>query len=318
MTRPDAAETSSRNIDELKRLVISALDRNGVLSELRSTIKVHVARAINEDPNGTVVHQRNARIGALLNTDRGQLLTELIVEFLRFYDLKDTLAMFLVEGRLSKLRPSEAELASQCGVSLSHTSGLSVIEQYLLQHSSHVRYEAHHELSSNVFDTHVPDGDSSPLPTREDVEVDHESPLFRGNAPENVSPTVAARDLLSNLEEHSTSPLGVNTSLENDMARMRNISQEIERISLSSLAPGMATFDSDSPRYDGDKFESDEENDASPEYRTTKRTSSNPRNEDDPDAVLFESRESPLRDLGEAPGNLFPIDRNDFVEKAML
>ena len=176
----------SRNIDELKRLVISALDRNGVLSELRQTVKLHVTRAINEEsPN--IEHQKNEKISALLSTDRGQLLSELIVDFLRSYELNDTLSMFLVEGGLPKLRPSETEIATQCGFVYKQTGAQSVLEQLLTNQSElhlpqhqpvHHEYETHasapaetsmeadmrelRRVSANIDEAYEDDFDESP------------------------------------------------------------------------------------------------------------------------------------------------------------
>jgi hypothetical protein len=145
----------SRNIDELKRLVITALDKSGVLADLRSNVKLHVSRAINEDAHSPLVHPRNARINALMGTDRGQLLTELILEFLRFYDLKDTLSMLMVEAGLPRLRPSEVELSKQCGFSFQPTVGLSVLEQFLSRKPEAAEYAPHHSLGDSGFDIHA-------------------------------------------------------------------------------------------------------------------------------------------------------------------
>lgn len=279
-----AEEPSSRNIDELKRLVITALDRSGVLSELRSTVKLHVARAINEESQGPSIaaaHQRNSKIGQLMASDRGQLLAELVVEFLRFYDLKDTLSMLLVEGNLPKLRPSELELASQCGIGGSISQDLSLLEQLLsYRHEPAVGAQ---ERSPPPIATEIPVPSFSP---EEDSDPSSSSPLRTG-------------------ANH-------NTSLEGDMAQMRNISQEIERISLGSTNR-FVQDEQDSPRYQDDDFDSapsvpefPEEIDITPLPRAKRSSFTD-------DDVLFASRES-LKELGVAPSRLYPIDRNDIVE----
>jgi hypothetical protein len=310
MTQAEEVEVPSRNIDELKRLVISVLDRNGVLSDLRSKVKLHVTNAINEDPHAPIVHQRNPRIASLMATERGQLLTELMVDLLRFYDLKDTLSMLLVEANLPRLRPSEAELASQCGFVHSPTLDLCVLEQYLARHPNEVHYAPQGEAPQTQFDVHAePDIDSSPLLVREAALIS-DSPLFVSNR-DDFSPPIATRDVLSGLDEPGdTSPVGIDTSMEKDMISLRNISRDMERISLTSLAPMRME---DSPRYENDEFDSDE--DVSPTRPEQNRSRMR---DNDPDAVLFESRESPLRDLGEASASLFPMDRNDIVEKVSI
>ena len=252
--RMTLAEEPSRNIDELKRLVITALDRSGVLSELRSTVKLHVARAINEDPQGGIMcHQKNEKFSRLISAEKGLLLTELVVEFLRFYDLKDTLAMLVAEGSLPKLRPSENEIAAQCGLRGSHQD-LSLLEQLL-------------------------------EPAR----------------------AAAATTTSSSPDSSSSSP--VNKSLEGEMAKMRNISQEIERISLGSTN---RFVQDEEDAYDQDDFDSappslSAREDVTPVARI-KRNSFVAEDE-----VLFASRES-LKELGVAPSRLFPVEDCDRVE----
>ena len=283
----------SRNIDELKRLVITALDKSGALAELRSSVKLQVSRAISEDPQVPLVHQKNERMAALMATERGQLLTELVVEFLRFYDLKDTLAMMTVEAALPRLRPSETELAAQCNCSYSQE--MSVIEQYLARHTNELHFAPHHAMRHNQFDADVPIQTPEPLiadsPSQPAID---ESPLV---IPQRQT-----------IDEFSPTSPG-NTSVEIDMQRMRNISQEIERISLGSAALGPTA---DSPRYDQDEFEPE-----SPQVSKKKSASLTMKRSGlksfDDDDVVIESRES-LKDLGEAPASKFPIDQNDKFE----
>ena len=261
----------SRNIDELKRLVITALDKNGVLTELRSSVKLHVAKAINEDPHSPLIHPRNARVSALMATDRGQLLTELLVEFLRFYDLKDTLSMLMVEAGLPRLRPSELELAKQCGFSYQPTIGLSVLEQYLTRQPE-AEYAPHHSLGDSGFDIHAGE----------------------------VSEAVA-----DNPNEISG---GLNTSLDADMEKMRNISKHMEML--------VGKPEETSPRYEEDEFDqasvaSSDEKDFEKSPMPLRKGNLSSVVDDD---VLFESRES-LRNLGETPANRHPIEKNDHIER---
>ena len=301
-------QTSSRNMDELKRLVLSSMDASGILRELRSTIKLQVIKAINEEPTqGAMSHCRNPKIASLMDSDRGQLLTELVMDFLRFYGLTDTMAMLQVEAALPRIRPSESEIASQCGIPFTSINNLSVLEQYLVQHQERVHYPPpHHDLPGDTQE-------SSPLPPVRSSVPAQDSPVFKSDSfgGGDLSPPMATMDVYNHLTAASPldeSPVSrpVDTSLEKDMAKMRNISQEIERISLSSLAGGRP---GNSPRYDQDEFDS--EDDETPRPRTSKRA-------DDADAVLFESRDSPLQDLGESPASAFPMDRNDVVEKVIL
>ncbi len=134
---PDVS--SSRNVDELKRLVISAMDKNGALAHLRSTVKLHVTRIINNEeiPSDQIEHRPSEKLLGLIATERGQLLAELIADFLQTYELKDSLSMFLSEANMNRsIRPSARELASLCRVP--HSTSASVLEQCLMgTHENH-------------------------------------------------------------------------------------------------------------------------------------------------------------------------------------
>jgi hypothetical protein len=292
----------SRNIDELKRLVITALDRNGVLSELRTTVKMHVTRAINEETNqlkggSGLVHHRGDKLAGLMSTERGQLLTELVVEFLRYYDLNDTLSMFLVEGNLPRLRPSEGELATQCGFRFSPTTELSVLEQYLT-HQPGVHFAPQQTGVASRFDTQI----SSDTVSDTGLNLNH------------VGTRSPVEDGLEIPDDDGGVRGQLNTSLEKDMNQMRRISNEINRISDSKRFDDFSGSDaSDSPRYEDDFESSPTENgllglDASP-LQSRSQGFSNPID----DNVLFESRES-FKDLGESPARKHPIDLSDHIE----
>ena len=279
-------------MDELKRLVIASLDKNGVLAELRSNVKLHVARAINDD-GAALVHQPSQRVATLMETERGQLMTELMVDFLRHYELKDTLAMLMIEAGLPKLRPSETQVANQCGFSYSSSVDLSVIEQ-LLQRQSTATQDEYSPLPV-ASPTYIlpavspPEGFGSP-----DADVSTGlggTGLEGNNSPlEMDSSSNRMDEAIDSLILHSN-----NVSLENDMDHMRRISAEIDRIS-------------NSPRYEND-FESD----SSPQAQTVSKQ----RNERigllSDDNVVFESRES-FKDLDETPAYMHPMEANEHIE----
>jgi len=318
----------SRNIDELKRLVITALDKNGALAELRSTVKLHVSKAINEEQFSPLVHQRSAKISNLMSTERGQLLTELVVDFLRFYDLKDTLSMFMVEANLPKLRPSETEVAGQCGFTYVPTMGLSVLEQYLTKQPG-VHYAPQHPSVSSEFDIPIPSDVIVEEPARGVVDTCLFPPVVPAD---NDSPPdqrlIKSRGLNLSDDSNNSSGLGLggnaNTSMENDMMQFRRISDEIERISKfdSNVAATYGSDGSDSPRYEDDFDDSPidlgkanlspplSNHTRSKDSRGTNSASfSNPID----DNVLFESRES-FKDLGEFPVRKHPMELNDHIE----
>lgn len=280
----NTASEPSRNIDELKRLVISALDKNGVLAELRSTVKLHVTRAINEDMHSPLVHPRNPRVDALMATEKGQLLTELVVDFLRYYELKDTLSMMLVEAGVPRLRPTEAELAGQCGFTYQPTLDLSVLEQYISRQPD-VHYSPQTSSGKHEFIIHAePTNETLGFPPPESASPDKPEQPLHIDPLHLVSLSPESKHDDSSLLSLEAS-LAINTSLDTDIERMRNISRHMERISLGG--PEEA-----SPRYEDD-FEraSDSAEEKLDESPMPPKIASKLVAEADDD-VLFESRES--------------------------
>jgi hypothetical protein len=289
----------SRNVDDLKRLVLSSLQSNGVINELRATIKKHVIGSINESEIPLSNHTRNPRVAALLASDRGQLLTEVVMEFLQFYDLRDSLAMLQMEAGLERLRPSEAQLAEQCGLGRVPNLNSSILEQCFQRHPEELHYPPHHELPKTQFDIPTVEEDaSSPLPPiRLPV---NDSPVFKSNEPittDDFSPPLATtKDMITHLD--LTPP---EISSERDVGTLRNIYDAMERVSLTSLK---------NP-YDDEPFDSDQDETPRPRRNHQRRT--------DDDAVLFDSRDGDFVSAGVVvPASYCPLDRGDMVEKASL
>lgn len=173
-------EASSRNVDELKRLVISAMDKNGALAQLRSTVKLHVAKIINNEeiPPDQIEHKPSEKLLGLIATERGQLLAELIADFLQTYELKDTLSMFLSEANMNKsIRPSGRELASLCRVP--HSISASVLEQCLMG-------------------SQEPQSDESPLHMPTNISNDEGSPQVY--SPPDINPNTSLENDMHQLQ----------------------------------------------------------------------------------------------------------------------
>ena len=99
--------------------------------------------------------------------------------------------MFSIEASLPRLRPSETELAGQCGFSHSPSVDLSVLEQYLSQQPE-VRYAPQHPIAN---------------PPEIDIQVPDDS-----------------------VENESDDSVVINTSLETDMDKLRKISMQMNEI----------------------------------------------------------------------------------------
>ena len=92
-------------MDELKNLVIQSLETNGVLGQVRAQLRSCVFKVIdNQDQveqRKSSFHFENPRAKALRESKQASLLAELIQEFLEFYRLDYTLAIFKPETNLT-------------------------------------------------------------------------------------------------------------------------------------------------------------------------------------------------------------------------
>ena len=91
-------------MDELKNLVIQSLETNGVLGQVRAQLRSCVFKVIdNQDQveqKRSSFHWENPKAKALRESQQGSLMAELIREFLKFYRLDYTLAIYEPETNL--------------------------------------------------------------------------------------------------------------------------------------------------------------------------------------------------------------------------
>jgi len=91
-------------MDELKNLVIQSLETNGVLGQVRAQLRSCVFKVIdNQDQveqKRSSFHWENPKAKALRESTSGTLMAELIKEFLKFYKLDYTLAIYEPETNL--------------------------------------------------------------------------------------------------------------------------------------------------------------------------------------------------------------------------
>ena len=92
-------------MDELKNLVIQSLETNGVLGQVRAQLRSCVFKVIdNQDQveqKKSSFHWENPKAKFLREQKQSTLMAELIREFLEFYRLDYTLAIYKPETNLT-------------------------------------------------------------------------------------------------------------------------------------------------------------------------------------------------------------------------
>lgn len=109
-------------MDELKNLVIQTLETNGILGQLRAQLRSCVFKVIDNqeqiEKGHSGFHWENPNAKKVLSTATGVLCAELIRDFLEFYKLDYTLAIFMPEVNLSQQNAlSKDELSKKVGLS---------------------------------------------------------------------------------------------------------------------------------------------------------------------------------------------------------
>ena len=108
-------------MDDLKNLVISSLETNGVLGQVRAQLRSCVFKAIdNQDQvesKKSSFHWENPLAKKMRDTKESSLCAEMIQEFMEFYRLKYSLAIFGPEANINKPTEDRSALAKKIGVS---------------------------------------------------------------------------------------------------------------------------------------------------------------------------------------------------------
>ena len=106
-------------MDELKNLVIQSLETNGVLGQVRAQLRSCVFKVIdNQDQveqRRSSFHFENPKAKSLRDSKDGSLMAELIQEFLEFYRLDYSLAIFKPETNLTG-KVDKSDLARKAGL----------------------------------------------------------------------------------------------------------------------------------------------------------------------------------------------------------
>jgi len=105
-----------RNIEELKSLVLSTLETNGVLGQIRAQLRANVYKAIecDEDQVSAAASPGHSK---LMKSQHARLIAEIVAEFFVFYDFKHSLSVFIPEVSLGRERRNRIDVASDAGLS---------------------------------------------------------------------------------------------------------------------------------------------------------------------------------------------------------
>eukprot|EP00928_Gymnodinium_smaydae_P028969 TRINITY_DN21952_c0_g2_i1.p1 TRINITY_DN21952_c0_g2~~TRINITY_DN21952_c0_g2_i1.p1 ORF type:complete len:537 (+),score=85.59 TRINITY_DN21952_c0_g2_i1:76-1686(+) len=124
------AATSDRNLEDMKNLVVSALEENGVLGEIRAQLRANVYKAIECEDDQVNMEPNNSAASKLMKSPNGRLMSEIVAEFFDFYDLRHTLSVFVPESSIGRERRSRAEVAFDAGL-MRVVSDSSILEQLI-------------------------------------------------------------------------------------------------------------------------------------------------------------------------------------------
>ena len=101
----------------LKQIVSQTLEAKGVLGTIRAQLRAAVFTALDDQEKKVGVHLENPRVAAMNNSPQGRLLNALLHEYFEFYDLDNTLSVFMPETNVSaQAYIGRAELAKRLGI----------------------------------------------------------------------------------------------------------------------------------------------------------------------------------------------------------
>ena len=327
----DSHVGGNQNFDDLKKLVVSTLEKNGVLGELRAMIRSHVYNAIEKDD---YEHQR-PKAAKLLSTPDGETVAELVAEFLEFYHLQHSLKIFAPEISLPSQRRSRSDLAHSCNLSKPDPE-TSLLQQLLAQTTEVKALTPKGKAGlTKPFKTTSPvltpsqavlsarDSSSPSIvapPAVTSSETDEKKPFKKLElstssdehdlkSPGRSDPMyLSPRSLALATKPSPAKPASPNDedSIEADMSRLRQINDEILKLTQSDQKRGFHRDDVD----DDDELRMS----ASYEFNAPPRVQLRTQRSQDSDNVIFESKEF-MPDLGGDSVDSSALDGCDHFEE---
>nr|CAB3245927.1 FGFR1 oncogene partner-like [Phallusia mammillata] len=153
---------------ELRDLLLQTLEKNGVLGKIKAELRAGVFLALeSKDQSDNYSHGANRKLTNFKSQSAtGPLYLELVQEFLTFFDLDYTNAVFTVEAGCSSNSDSRNQLLKNLNLPHEENSALPVLGQLIQSKQSSkpnlitTPSESHIETAKNIFKEHSNSFDS--------------------------------------------------------------------------------------------------------------------------------------------------------------
>ena len=107
---------------EFREVLVRNLESRGVLNKLKAELRANVFLAMDQQEGEETTSPLLApKVSSYSQTREGQLMLELVREFLKFYELDYSLAVFEPECNLEHVSSNREQLTSDLGVKPSHS-----------------------------------------------------------------------------------------------------------------------------------------------------------------------------------------------------
>ncbi|XP_065917662.1 centrosomal protein 43-like [Dysidea avara] len=113
---------------ELKELVAKTLEEKGVLGKVKAQLRASVFLALQEQDTSTKFPLNNEKIRSFISSQEGKLTVSLVMEFLDYFELDSSKAVFEVEASCGVLNKARKSLLEELpGISESEASGCPLL-----------------------------------------------------------------------------------------------------------------------------------------------------------------------------------------------
>jgi len=99
-----ASTTTEEDTEQLRDLVAATLEKEGILGKIKAQLRAHVYLSLEGESKGKAPAQdsKNVKLAAFLSNTNGRLVASLVREFLQFFDLDFSLAVFDPETNIGR------------------------------------------------------------------------------------------------------------------------------------------------------------------------------------------------------------------------
>ncbi|PFX16820.1 FGFR1 oncogene partner-like isoform X2 [Stylophora pistillata] len=165
---------SAEEDTELRDMVAQTLESKGVLGKIRAQLRASVFLALEEqDGSEGKIQLVNPELKKFLNTSEGRLVTGLVREFLEYFDLDFSIAVFDPETNFSDKYPGRNNLARELKLNdVDNTSGSPLLAEVLKRLSpvtnGEVKTSPRHSAANSPRSISPPNSNkiSSPRPSK--------------------------------------------------------------------------------------------------------------------------------------------------------